>query len=163
MVTMPSDVTFPNFSSCGSHGHSLPRPEAISQKNTTLVCVSTSKHTEHLFMLLFIYATMNIVNYLWWNWTEGRTEQRHKQPTCFVKKTTFSTAVTLYTGGVFLTALNLAAFMGTPSPVVLQSAGLHQQSGFGTGDMCEPSWAMRLKDCFHLGKLGLYITVVELS
>lgn len=127
------------------------------------------ENIQNIFLLLFIYATVNIVNYRWHNGTEWRTEQRHKQPTCFVKirkktppTTTFSTAVTLYTRGVFLTALNLASFMGTPSPAVLQSAGLHQQSGFGTGDMCEPSWAMQLKNCFHLGKLGLYITVVEL-
>lgn len=34
MVTMPSDVTFPNFSLCGSHGWSALRwPEALHQKN----------------------------------------------------------------------------------------------------------------------------------
>lgn len=32
--------------------------------DATLVRVSAEKHTRHLFMLSFIHATMNIVNYL---------------------------------------------------------------------------------------------------
>ena len=37
MVTMPSDVTFPNFSSCGSHGRSAPpRPEPLWKQNCNL-------------------------------------------------------------------------------------------------------------------------------
>lgn len=44
------------------------------------------ENIQNIFLLLFIYATVNIVNYRWHNGTEWRTEQRHTQPTCFVKK-----------------------------------------------------------------------------
>lgn len=37
----------------------------------------------------------------------------------------------LYILGVFLTELNLTAFIGTPSPAWEQSASLDQQSGLG--------------------------------
>lgn len=37
----------------------------------------------------------------------------------------------LYIQAVFLTELNLAAFIGTPGPAWVQSARLHQQSGLG--------------------------------
>lgn len=64
----------------------------------------------------------------------------------------------LYILGVFLTELNLTAFIGTPSPAWEQSASLDQQSGLGMlnqGHVWTQLGGAAFKDCFHLGKLGL--------
>ena len=68
MVTMPSDVTSPNFSSGGSHGRSaLPRPEPLCRQNgnrrhlCVRVCVCLKSHTapfscHYLFMQQWILS-----------------------------------------------------------------------------------------------------------
>lgn len=78
-------------------------------------------------------------------------------------KKAISEAVMLYILGAW--QLNLAAFIGKPGPAWVQSASLHQQSGLGMLNRWHV-WTQlggaAFKNCFHLGMLGLYITVEEL-
>lgn len=69
MVTMPSDVTFPNFSSGGSHGQSaLPQPQTLRVMKDSRchpgACKQLKTHTAHLCSLSFIHAAVNFVNYI---------------------------------------------------------------------------------------------------
>lgn len=129
MVTMPSDVTSPNFSSGGSHGRSaLPRPEPLCRQNGNrrhlCVCVKCSKsHTAPLpshylfmpqwilsitfsgFFYFWIMQPHGAHLHLWWNGTVvdgggGKDGvRRHKQPARLVKKA-ISEAVMLYIVGI---------------------------------------------------------------
>lgn len=76
-----------------------------------------------------------------WNSRRNRSRDINNvlATTYFCKKPICAVAV-LYTWGVFLTELNLEAFMGTPNPAWVQSEGLHQQKCFGApGEHVNPA------------------------